>query len=669
MIDQRLLAGALALALGPHALAQHELTLSPVVVTGSPMAEALVVTTDPKAPRQPVPAHDGADMLKSIPGFSVVRKGGTDGDPVLRGMAASRLGVLLDGETILGGCGMRMDPPTAYVFPEAYDLVTVLKGPQSVKHGPGNSAGLVLFERRKPVFDAPGARGDLSLLLGSAGRNDQVLTAQAGTPGFYADASATRSDANDYQDGDGEAVHSAFTRWSTNLALGWTPDRNTRLELTLAASDGEARYADRTMDGVKFERSNVGVSFRKADLAPWLRALEAQVYRNYVDHVMDNYSLRESAMAYAVSNPDRLTRGGKLMATLAVGEATDLDVGSDLQTNEHALRSARGTTGEPDYEALARADDMRFRNLGLFAEMKHVTSAGHVLASGLRLDRSRAEDLRSGKTSSGSEVSDTLHSGFVRWEHALASGDTAYLGLGHSERSADYWERTRSPAATSMMMTGMASTFELDPERTTQLDVGLLHRAGAVTASLSAFAARHRDYILVELLPEVSSYAVNARNINARSWGMEADAAWRFAPSWTGTGTLAWVHGENDSDDRPLGQMPPLEARFGLEYERGPWSLGGLLRLVASQGRSAPGSGTIVGQDIGDTAGFGVVSLNAGYRPHKGVTLTGGVDNLLDKTYAEHISRSSAAIPGYEQSVRVNEPGRTLWVKLQLALD
>ena len=35
-------------------------------------------------------------MLKSIPGFSVIRKGGTDGDPVFRGMSGSRLGILLD---------------------------------------------------------------------------------------------------------------------------------------------------------------------------------------------------------------------------------------------------------------------------------------------------------------------------------------------------------------------------------------------------------------------------------------------------------------------------------------------------------------------------------------------------------------------------------------------
>ena len=69
-----------------------------VVVTAPAMSKPLVVETDPRAPRQPIPASDGADYLKAIPGFSIIRKGGTDGDPVLRGMAGSRLPVLLDGQ-------------------------------------------------------------------------------------------------------------------------------------------------------------------------------------------------------------------------------------------------------------------------------------------------------------------------------------------------------------------------------------------------------------------------------------------------------------------------------------------------------------------------------------------------------------------------------------------
>ncbi len=194
--------------------------LAETVVTASPTTAPLVVTTDPKAPRQPVPAHDGADILKTIPGFSVVRKGGTDGDPVFRGMAGSRINVLMDGEFIYGGCGGRMDPPTAYVFPEAYDSLTIIKGPQTVLWGPGNMAATVLFDRKVKPFAEPGVRGTLSALAGSAARHDEVADVTAGNPAGYVRAIATNSHANDYTDGNGDRVHSAFHRWS---GTPWQP--------------------------------------------------------------------------------------------------------------------------------------------------------------------------------------------------------------------------------------------------------------------------------------------------------------------------------------------------------------------------------------------------------------------------------------------------------------
>src|SRR5690606_10957830 len=168
-------------------------TLSPTVVTAPTTEAPLTVVTDPKAPRQPLPAHDGADFLKSIPGFSVIRKGGTDGDPVLRGFSGSRLGILLDGQEIYGGCGGRMDPPTAYVYPGSYDRVTVLKGPQSVRYGAGQSAGVVLFERDVKRMETFGWKADGSLTLGSFGRNDQMADVLVGNPQAYVRAGGTRA--------------------------------------------------------------------------------------------------------------------------------------------------------------------------------------------------------------------------------------------------------------------------------------------------------------------------------------------------------------------------------------------------------------------------------------------------------------------------------------------
>src|SRR5690606_28462466 len=130
---------------------------------------------DPKDARQPVPASDAADYLKTIPGFSVIRNGGTNGDPVLRGMFGSRLNLLTNGGLMIGACPGRMDAPSSYISPETFDRLTVIKGPQTVLWGPGASAGSVRFDREPERFGELGSRLRGSVLAGSNGRFDKVL--------------------------------------------------------------------------------------------------------------------------------------------------------------------------------------------------------------------------------------------------------------------------------------------------------------------------------------------------------------------------------------------------------------------------------------------------------------------------------------------------------------
>lgn len=163
--------------------------------------------------------------------------------------------------------------------------------------------------------------------------------------------------------------------------------------------------------------------------------------------------------------------------------------------------------------------------------------------------------------------------------------------------------------------------------------------------------------------------ATVARNVDARTWGAEIGAHYKLNPQWTALGSLAYVNGHNRTDERALGQISPLEARLGLNWQQGAWSVGSLLRLVAAQHRYAVNEGNVVGQDLGRSNGFGVASLHGAYAWNKVVKLSVGVDNLFDKTYAEAISRGGADVSGYVQTTRVNEPGRTWWLKVQVALD
>ena len=625
--------------------------LGTMVVTAPPMSDPFTVETDPKAPRQPVPASDGATMLKNIPGFSVTRKGGTDGDPSFRGLAGSRLNIIHNGDYILGGCGNRMDPPTAYIYPETFDTTKVIKGPQTVLYGGGNLGGTVLFERNTQRFTEPGARFHASVMAGSFERNDQVVDSTIGGSGGFARLIATHSQMDDYKDGSDRKVHSEYERWNASGILGFTPSDNTRLEFNLDRSDGEAAYADRTMDGVKFDRTGYGVRLEKKKLTSLIERLEVRAFHNYVDHVMDNFSMRQNSGMKMISNPDRTTGGGRAEAQLNLSGNTFLVTGVDYQANDHSVRTASGMMN-PSVEGTGREKDAEFNSMGIFGELNHQLDEKNRLITGLRLDQSEAEASKIsaayGTAPAGTTDRDSNLGAFVRYEHDLDSAPIPlYTGLGRAERSPDYWERSK--------------LFYLNDEASTQLDLGLGYRTPALNATFSLFYAKVNDYILIR------NVAPTAQNVDATLYGGEADLSYALAADWRINASLAYTRGENDSFDTALPQVAPLEGNIGLVYDDRVWSAGVNVRMVSKQNRVDPGYGNIVGQDIGETAGFASVSLNSGYRAAKGINLTVGVDNLLDADYAEHISRTgNVAISGFEQTTRVNEPGRLLWLKASL---
>lgn len=658
----------LALAVEPGHEGHDAPELSPTVITAIAPSSPLTVVTNPKDPRQPVPASDGADYLKTIPGFSAIRSGGTNGDPVLRGMFGSRLNILTNGGVMLGACPNRMDAPTSYISPETYDRLTVIKGPQSVIWGPGGSAGTILFEREPEKFGTLGSRVNASLLAGSNGRFDKVLDAAAGNSQAYARFVGNQSRSDDYKDGNGDTVPSRWDKWNGDVTLGWTPDTDTLLELTAGKGDGEARYAGRGMDGSQFKRESLGLRFEKSNLGEVLDKVEAQVYYNYADHVMDNYSLRTPSGSGMmgmpmVSNVDRRTLGARIKATWRWADV-QLISGIDAQTNEHRKRGGMGVDA---HKGKPWTKDADFHNYGVFSELTWYATGEDRLISGARLDRASARDFRQASATHGDTRADTLPSGFIRYEHDLAAiSATSYIGLGHAQRFPDYWELfspTNGPR-------GSVNAFDsIKPEKTTQLDFGIQYQDERLQAWASGYVGQIRDYILFDYRSMMGMSSTQAQNIDARIMGGELGAAYKLDENWKADATLAYAWGKNSSDGKALPQMPPLESRLGLTYSRDAWSVGALWRLVAAQNRIAQNQGNVVGKDYEKSGGFGVFSLNGAYKVNNNLKLSAGVDNLFDKAYAEHLNLAGNAGFGYPAAdpQPVNEPGRTFWTKVDFS--
>lgn len=642
-------------------------SLAPIVMTAHQGNDAngLIVRADPKQPIQPIPATDGADYLQSIVGFSAVNSGaGTNGDVTFRGMFGSRIKILTDGTENLGACPSRMDSPTSYISPESYDQISVIKGPQTVQYANTGSAATVIFERRPEQFDEDQHyRGQLSVLAGSFGRLDHNIEVAAGDEQKYIRLNSNRSVSNSYQDGEGNTVPSDWERWNADVALGWTPDADTWVELTGGKADGEAVYAGRMMDGSKFARESLGLRVEKQNVTDVIKKIEAQVNYNFNDHVMDNYTLRQFKPTMMMpeetaTNVARKTLNARLAVTHE-WDQLDFITGIDTQNNEHTIRKT-DTENNIAYHALPRIKDMKFQSVGAFGELGYQLSEQNRLVGGVRVDQVEVDAVQSTQ-----QRQETLPSAFIRLENQHPHHDAkTYIGLGYVERMPDYWELFRTD------LNGVeGSTFKyLEPEKTLQLDIGYQHEHGAFSSWASAYAGLINDFILMtydptEQVPMMKN-AADSRNVDATIAGAEVGIGYQFTDAIQADVSAMYAWGENTTDNTPLPQIAPLEGRVNLRYIQDRYTLGAYWRIVDGQNRISQNQGNIVGYDLKESAGFGTLSLNGTYHLSDGVDLSVGIDNVLDKTYTEHLNKMGNAGIGLAANEQFNNVGRNYWARM-----
>lgn len=656
----------------PAADGMYEFTLDEVVITGYRTAAPLTLSTDPQRPRQPIPAADGAGYLKTIPGFSVVRKGGLGGDPMMRGMGGSRMVMDMNGGMMSGGCPNRMDPTATYAFPETFSRIIVNKGPQSVRYG-ASVAGSVVFERETERFEKPGVRGNVSVLGASNHRFDELTDVTAGGKEGYARIIQTRNYARDYADGDGHRIHSGYGRHSLTGIIGLTPDPDTLFEVSYDRSRGWAKYAHGMMDGSQFDRDSYAVKFERAHLSPIIEKLTLNFNHDTIDHIMDNYSLRPAGMRAMGTDVRREQYGIRAVTDLRFSPQTSAAVGIDLRRDAHSFAEAhKHLKGTPN-------NDMDIDSFGIFLEYSRDLTERSRLLTGLRYDRMET-DYHNARFRNGmgrtvrnlvpGSAHDHAVSGFVRWENTAKQQPlTFYVGLGHAERPADYWEAYHTWAAYSNRVNGQTaspSTTRPAKEKNTQLDLGWVYTGEKTNASLSLYYAHIDDFILRK--PQIGM-GPTARtpyaNVDARLYGFEAEVTRTVSPLWTLGASLAYTRGDDRTNDAPLPQIAPLEANLTAKYSHKKAEANAVWRLVSKQNRYHKGYGSVTGTDYGPTGGFGILSLSLAYRPDENLTFSLGVDNLLNKTYAEFVNYSEEAISalGVAGGGHITEPGRTLWVK------
>lgn len=351
------------------------------------------------------------------------------------------------------------------------------------------------------------------------------------------------------------------------------------------------------------------------------------------------------------SRLDRRTIGGRVAATLEWSDIS-LVTGIDVQSNTHRKRKSKDMMSIEGWDK-----DAVFYNYGAFGEVTWSFAEDQRIVGGARIDWTSVDDKRQSSVTFDDQKESVLPSAFLRYERDLdIMPITTYIGIGHAERFPDYWELFSPKSADSQY----ANAFEgIKPEKTTQLDFGAQFADGDTNIWASGYVGRIQDYILFDYSGDSSK----ARNVDATIIGGEAGVSQYFLTAWRLDTSIAYSWGKNTTDNEALPQIPPFEGRIGLTYEQERWSVGGLWRLVAEQTRIAKDMGNVVGRDFAKSSAFAVFSLNATYKITDALRITGGIDNLFNKEYSEHLNRDGDAGFGFPAHYQLREPGRTFWAK------
>ena len=633
-------------------------------------------------------AIDGGDLLLQVPGISGVKMGTHGVDPVIRGQKHNQLNILLDGAYVHGGCPNRMDPPTSYASTEIYDEVIVLKGVQTLIYGSGGSGGTVLFERSAPEFEKDQkVKGKYGAGYRSNGKaRDVFVDVAAGSNERYVRGSVNLKKAEEYQDGDGNDVRSGYSEKSAMLTLGTRTESGTHYSLDIDTVRGEdILYAGAMMDSPQADNDTYKLSIETEKFAGF-DSVKFEAYHSDVFHIMDNYSLRTNMMMWMKVPSESTTDGVRVIGDMEVGKG-NLTLGVDYKKGDRdASRYAdmMAPLTDPVMSQSFMWPGVETNQTGLFAEYQGEVSKGNRYTAGLRYDSVESNATKATSTSmmmptspntlytnyygtTASKKTENNVSAMYRMEHDMSKKSMFFWGLSRTVRTADETERFIAANNSTTMMRWIGNP-DIKPEAHIQLDIGVTAKGKNSDISVSAYYDDVSDYILRDRAHAQSGILLsdNAsiyRNIEAELYGVDVEANHKWSDKWRSRFTAAYVRATNTTDNRAIAQTPPLEGTASLEYHQAKWMFAGEVRLVDKQTRVDDNSMTGSGLDFGQTSGFSILNLYGSLKVGKDGTLRFGIDNVMDKTYAEHLNKPNAFDPS---PIHVNEPGRSVWARVSM---
>jgi iron complex outermembrane receptor protein len=622
-------------------------------------------------------AHDAAMVLDEMPSISSIKKGAVYGfDPVIRGFKFDQVNIVLNGtQCATAACPNRMDPPTSQMTPNMIQKIEVVKGPHALRYG--NSLGATInfvpeqlsFSSNKPISARASAmyesNGNIFRTEASIGYHSKRLVWK-----LY----SAYSESDDYTAGNDSVIAAKAMRYSFGSSMGIKLNEKNTLELSATRNEAKdvefpALMMDLRKDVTWMLNAKHAAVYRDRRISKW----ETSVYSSMVDHLMDNLLKDLNPRMVNAKTPAKTqTFGGR-------SELTWRFLNSTLYTGiDYRNERAEGTR-EREFLMGMNAGNTLFDNAwqksnisrsALFGEYVYFAKTMHFKFAG-RLELNESQSLESEEQFealyddlSHTQLNPSVSIGAV---YPVKEKITLSLWLARAQRSASLTERYINYFTVGQDPYEMLGNPELEPETNYEADIVANFKNDKSNISVSYFTSYLNNFIGSEIdtslnvripsNPGVRQY----KNLKAVfKTGGEVDWQLLLFENLQQQVSLSYTFAQDMELEEPLAEVAPLEAAYRLKafYFNNKLVPEIDVQYAARQERISEAYGET------KTPDFAVLNMKVSYSLSETIHFSGGIKNVLNTNYYQHLSRSVRASNAYP----IYEPGRSIYLVISIKL-
>ena len=693
-------AAALVLAAAP-ALAQTasngDIWTDVIIVHGTRLhsgPDVQAITPD----MAPVYTADAAALATRMPGGALNNNGAISGQVQYRGLYGPRIRTTINGQKFGSGGPNLMDPPLHYAPMPLLARLEFARGIAPVSKGEGLGGAVNAVLKRGQFTSSAQFTSQLDVMGSYNSANDSTasggLGALANQHGFV-EALLSHEQGGNIRFPGGHIAASRHQRdiYGAGFGLRAKPGNEFVLEY-------RHQHTRRTgnppfpMD-IRFFKTDLVQASGTAGFGD----IKAKAHAGYafVDHAMNNFGLRQ-----APADPARFREalasaltwqwGADVSMPLAGGT---LETGLDGATERH---KARITNPNNANFIVQNFNDARQNRFGGYGQWSADPLPGWMIEAGIRFDRLHStvgaanasfvfpppvHILATQFNGKSHRKEDHNFDAVLQTSYTVSDAVSLRFGLASKQRAPSYLERYSWLPTTASAGLADGNVYigdlTLKPETATVLDMGVDVRTSRYYVRPALYVRHINNYIQgvpfdntpgiidspQEMVAKANGDATPLRfaNVDAKLYGLDADFGFAIAGPWRLDGVFSAVRGKRRDIDDNLYRIAPPRLSTTLSYEQANWSAGVEMIAVAHQNKVS------LTNSEARSPGYVLVNLQAQWQVSDHVSLSGGVQNLFDQLYRQHLS-------GYNRDAGSDVPigarlpgaGRGLYLRLGVTL-